>query len=113
LYANFRDRTLAAADITLEDYVGKKDPKDTQEKYIVIAEWFKEHLATEEITTDHIFTAYKHLGWQSQLPPDPAQPLRDLKYKKHWLDSGATRGSYRVNWSGTNWVNKMGASTEK
>jgi len=79
----------------------------------VIAEWFKEHLATEEITTDHIFTAYKHLGWQSQLPPDPAQPLRDLKYKKHWLDSGATRGSYRVNWSGTNWVNKMGASTEK
>lgn len=102
---------LTAADVQLAAYVAMKDPKDTQEKYIVISQWFKEFLGVEEFSVDHIYTAYKHLGWQAQLPPDPGQPLRDLRYKKSWLDQGSGKATYKLNWSGTNYVNKLGSSS--
>ena len=81
------------------------------EKYAVIAAWFKEHLNIEEMSIDHVFTAYKSLGWQAQLPADPAQTFRNLKSNKHWFESGSQRGNYKINWNGLNAVHKMGATT--
>lgn len=99
---------LSSASVTLKDFMAEKGPEETQARYVVIAEWFKEYFATPEISADHIYTAYTDLGWKSQLPPDPSQPLRDLKYKKNWMDAGA-RGMYKINWKGTDTVNKMKA----
>jgi hypothetical protein len=100
---------LTTATKPLGDFVAEKDPKETLDKYAVIGHWFKEHLSTDEVTADHIFTAYKTLGWQAQFPDEPAQPLRDLKSKRNWFDKGQATGSYKINWNGENAVNKMGA----
>jgi hypothetical protein len=101
---------LSKASVQLNDFVQEKNPGGDMDKYAVIAAWFKQHLGTEEITIDHIFTAYKALGWQAQLPDDLSQTFRNLKSNKNWFDSGAKRGTYKINWNGEGAVNKMGAA---
>lgn len=104
------DLDLTKAPVQLTDFVQGKNPEGDMDKFAVIAVWFKEHLQTEEITIDHIFTAYKTLGWQAQLPGDPSQTFRNLKNNKNWFDGGSKRGAYKINWNGENAVNKMGAA---
>jgi hypothetical protein len=99
---------LTTASLQLEDFIAQKQPQSDLDKYAVIAQWFKEHFNTEEVSIDHIFTAYRKLGWQAQLPgPDPSQTLRNLK-KKNWFDNGSKRGDFKINWNGSDAVNKMG-----
>jgi hypothetical protein len=104
------DLDLTTASVQLNDFVQEKNPGGDMDKYAVIAAWFKQYLSTEEITIDHIFTAYKALGWQAQLPDDLSQTFRNLKSNKNWFDSGAKRGTYKINWNGESAVNKMGAA---
>lgn len=100
---------LTTAKVSLEDFVKDKNPDNDMDKYAVIAVWYKQHFSTDEISIDHIFTAYDKLGWRAQMPgPDPSQTLRNLKNNKNWLVSGAKRGFYKVNWNGEDAVNKMG-----
>jgi len=94
----------------LADFVQERSPDGDMDKYAVIAVWFKQQLGVDEITIDHIFTAYKALGWQAQLPDDPSQTFRNLKSNKNWVDTGSKRGAYKVNWNGEGAVNKMGAA---
>jgi hypothetical protein len=103
------DLDLTKAPVQLADFVQEKNPDGDMDKYAVIAAWFKQHLNTEEITIDHIFTAYKALGWQAQLPDNPSQMFRNLKNNKNWFDS-SKRGTYKINWNGESAVNKMGAA---
>jgi|SRR5882724_136181 len=103
------DVDLTKASVQLGDFIQQKNPEGDMERYAVIAAWFKEAFNTDEVTIDHIFTAYKTLGWQSQLPPDPSQTFRNLKNNKNWFDGGSKRGAYKINWNGMNSVNKMGA----
>jgi len=104
------DLNLTTAKVQLSDFIKEKNPDNAVDKYAVIAVWYKQHFNTEEVSIDHIFTAYEKLGWRAQMPgPDPGQPLRDLKSKKNWLVSGSKRGFYKVNWNGEDAVNKMGA----
>jgi hypothetical protein len=104
------DIDLTTASVKLEDLVQEKNPDDMMAKYTVIAFWFKEYLSIEEITVDHIFTAFKHLGWQSQMPDDPSQTFRNAKSLKSWFDKGSGKGAYKINWNGINAVNKMGVA---
>lgn len=101
---------LTTATVPLKDFVSEKNPKSDVKKYAVIAVWYKQHFKTEEISIDHIFTAYVALGWKAQLPgPDPAQTLRNLKYQKNWLSAGSKEGFFKVTWPCEDAVNKMGA----
>src|SRR6185437_8731878 len=102
------DLDLTKASVQLSSFVDEKNPDGDMERYAVIAHWFKDNLGTVEITIDHIFTAYKVLGWQAQLPQDPGQTFRNLKSNKNWFDSGSSRGKYKINWNGETAVNKMG-----
>ena len=104
------DVDLTKAPVQLNVFVQEKNPGGDMDKYAVIAAWFKQQLSTEEITIDHIFTAYKALGWQAQLPDDLSQTFRNLKSNKNWFDSGSKRGTYKINWNGESAVNKMGAA---
>ena len=105
------DLDLTKAPVGLADFVQeKKSPDGDMDRYAVIAVWFKRQFNTEEITIDHIFTAYKALGWQAKLPGDLSQTFRNLKSNKNWFDSGSKRGAYKVNWNGESAVNKMGAA---
>jgi hypothetical protein len=104
------DLDLTKASVQLNDFVQERNPGGDMDKYAVIAAWFKQYLSTEEITIGHIFTAYKALGWQAQLPDDLSQTFRNLKSNKNWFDSGSKRGTYKINWNGEGAVNKMGAA---
>jgi hypothetical protein len=101
------DLNLTTASVLLADFVKEKNPENDMDKYAVIAVWFKEYFNTDEISIDHIFTAYRALNWQTQLPSDLSQTFRKLK-SKNWFDGGSTRGYYKINWNGVDGVNKMG-----
>jgi hypothetical protein len=101
------DLNLTTATKPLEEFVKEKNPDNDLDKYAVIAVWYKQHFSTEEFTIDHIFTAYRVLGWTAQLPgPDPSQTLRNLKNNKHWLTS-PSKGVFKINWHCEDAVNKM------
>jgi hypothetical protein len=100
---------LTRASAKLEAFVQGKNASDMMAKYTVIALWFKEYFNPEEITADHIFTVFRHLGWQSEMPPDPVQPFRNAKSLKNWFDKGS-KGAYKINWNGIIAVNKIGAA---
>jgi hypothetical protein len=102
------DLDLKAASVHLSDFVKKKSPSGDGERYAVIMAWFKQHLKISEIGIDHIFTAYKILGWQGQLPADAGQAFRNLKSNKKWVEGGSKSGLYRLNSNGENSVNKLG-----
>jgi hypothetical protein len=103
------DLDLTKAPVQLTDFVGEKNPDGDMDRFAVIATWFKQQLNTEEVTIDHIFTAYKALGWQAQLPGDLSTTFGNLKHSKNWFGSGSKRGAYKINWNGESAVNKMGA----
>jgi hypothetical protein len=104
------DLDLTKAQVALGEFVGEKKPGGQMEKYVVIAVWLKDHFGIEEISVDHIFTAYTCLGWQAELPSDPSQTFRNIKSSKNWFDRGSDRGCYKVNWNGVSAVMRMGAA---
>jgi hypothetical protein len=103
------DLDLKAASVQLSDFVKKKGPSGDGERYAVIMAWFKQQLKISEIGIDHIFTAYKTLGWQGQVPSDAGQAFRNLKSNKKWVEGGSKSGLYRLNSNGENSVNKLGS----
>lgn len=103
------DLDLKAASVHLSDFVKKKNPSGDGERYAVIMAWFKQQMKVSEIGIDHIFTAYKTLGWHGQLPADVGQAFRNLKSNKKWVEAGSKSGLYRLNSNGENSVNKLGS----
>ena len=101
---------LTKSSVQLRDFVEEKQPRGDMDRFAVIAAWFKQHLNIEELSIDHIFTSYKALGWQAELPDDLGQTFRNLKSNKNWFDGGSKRGMYKLNWNGESAVNKMGVA---
>jgi hypothetical protein len=64
------------------------------------------------MTIDRIYTAFKHAGWDSQLPTDVEKPLKNLTYQRKWFVKTKNPGAYEINWVGEDAVNKMGAATK-
>ena len=91
---------------TLKEFCTQKNPPSDQKKYLVIAYWFKHHKKLDQITVDHIHTAYRFMGWAT--PKAAAQPFRDMKSKMGWLSKGKEKGTYAINHVGENEVNGQG-----
>lgn len=70
------------------------DPKSNHKRFLKIAAWFHDHRNIEAVTADHIFTAYRHLHWPTDIL-DFAQPLRELKHKQFFTTP--ERGKYAIN----------------
>jgi hypothetical protein len=103
------DLDLTKATKPLADFITEKgSPTETNDRYIAVAVWLKEHMQVEEFTINHIYTAFDSLGWKSQIPVNHSQPLRDLKTKRHFLTKEKGAGGYKVNWQGIQYVAKMG-----
>jgi len=83
---------------SLKDFLAGLDLNSGTRKYAAIAHWFKEYRETPAITVDHIYSAYKHLGF-TDLPRFANDTLQDLKNKREykWLDAGPNRGEYVIN----------------
>lgn len=92
---------------TLKEFITEKSPKSVLHKALVIAYWYKHYKKTPEITSDHLFTAYRHLQWT--VPRDPGQAIRDLRHKRRTqLTAGSTPGASVINHVGENIVMEMG-----
>jgi hypothetical protein len=103
---------LTDAKVSLEAFMKEKNPKAMWDKYSVVAVWLKQEFQITEISIDHIFTAFKHLGWDSQLPTNIATPLKNLTHNRKWFDVGKEKGTYAINWIGESEVGKMGGATK-
>jgi len=107
------DLNLTDANLPLADFVKQKNPADMMDKYSVIAVWLKEQFQITEVSIDHIFTAFKHLGIESQLPTNVVKPLKNLTHSRKWFEKGNATGTYSLNWLGESEVGKMGAGATK
>jgi hypothetical protein len=93
----------------LPEFIQAKNPTDAMDKYLVVAFWLQKYMSVEEVTVDHIYTVFDHLGWKAEMPVKPGKPLADLKSKRHVLtrEEGAT--GYKVNFKGEQYIENMGA----
>lgn len=92
------------SDVSLKSFADKHPAESEPERYLVVAAWFKEHRATPSVTTAHVYTGYRVVGWSIGLE-DFGWPLRHLKKEK--LMSSSARGSYDINHLGLDKVKKL------
>jgi hypothetical protein len=104
---------LTEAKVPLADFFKQKHPEDMMDKYAVIAVWYKTEFQITDITIDRVFTAFKHLGIESQLPANLEKPLKNLTYTKKWFEKAPGAGAYSLNWMGESEVGKMATGAAK
>jgi hypothetical protein len=96
---------------TLAEFAASKAPDSEGAKYLVIAYWFKYHGGIEDLTPDHFFTAYRHIGWIT--PKDPVAPIHYLRHRRRTQFSpGAAPGTSAINHVGERVVQQMGKAGE-
>jgi hypothetical protein len=87
--------------IPLKQFVELYNLESKMKKYTAVAAWFKQQANAPEINVNHIYTAFKHLGWGG-LPRNANGPLADLTNKTEykWFNAGANKGDYAINYIG-------------
>lgn len=104
---------LTEAKVPLADFMKQKNVTEMMDKYAVVAVWYKEQFQIVDINIDRIFTAFKVLGQESQLPTDIEKPLKNLTYVKKWFEKAKAPNTYNIIWLGESEVGKMGAGAAK
>ena len=82
----------------LKEFLESGSYSSNNQRYLAIAYWLKNCLALNEISHDHIFTAYRHMNWA--FPTDTTQPFRHGKVKKSWFKDGSEQGMYTITFIG-------------
>jgi hypothetical protein len=93
------DLSFDGKTMSLQDFMDQYNFEDkAMRRYLGIAAWFKEQGPGEDITINHIYTAYRSLGW-TDMPDNPSQPLADAANQKNfkWISAGEKSGSYHIN----------------
>lgn len=93
---------------TFAELIEQKDPKNDKLKYLCAAFWLKAYKSINEVSIDHMYTAYKVMGWA--LPATPVQPMRELAATRDKrFSKGVEKGHYMINHIGEGFVTtKMG-----
>jgi murein DD-endopeptidase MepM/ murein hydrolase activator NlpD len=86
---------LKAGPVPLRQYLEQKNPTSDYRKSLLIAAWMKANLSLDEVTMDHIYTGYRHMGWPS--PKDVSSPMRSMKRQNGWFGKGKEKGAYAIN----------------
>ena len=103
------DLDLTSGDVPLKDFLEQKKPDGDIKRYLVITYWLKKYRNIEEVTMDHAYTCYRHMGTGWQVPGDAAAPFRAMKGKHYgWMKAGSAKGAYVINHLGENEVGRMG-----
>jgi len=89
------DIDFNAAEVPLKRFMEEKRPRSHMMKSLVIAAWFKEFGGTEEITANHIHTAYLAMEWKN--PLKFRNQFYDLK-EKGWVKQ--TDGGWSITYTG-------------
>lgn len=92
------------ADPSFKSFIEGKDVDSHQKKFMVAAVWLQEHRGINRITSNHIYTCYRHVGWSIGIP-DWGQPLRDLKARDFLTTP--EKGKYEVHHLGLDFVNGL------
>jgi hypothetical protein len=103
------DLDLSKGTKPLSEFIEAKNPTDVMDKYLVVGFWLQKYLSVEEVTVDHVYTVFDHLGWKGEMPAKPGKPLADLKSKRHMLTREQGTAGYKVNFKGEQHVENMGA----
>lgn len=101
-----KDLDLTSGDVPLKAFLEAKKPEGENKRYLAVAHWLKEHRKLESVGMDHVYTAYRSMGWN--VPKDALMPFRNLK-QSGWVGKGAARGEYSINHVGEGVVNNMGS----
>ncbi|WP_041741137.1 hypothetical protein [Collimonas fungivorans] len=89
---------------TFSDFILEKDPKSEMLKYLCVAFWLKSYKDIQEISIDHIYTAYRVMSWA--LPANAVQPMRELAATRDGrFSKGVEKGHYVINHVGEGFVN--------
>jgi hypothetical protein len=103
------DLDLNKATRPLSEFLAEKNPTDVMDKYLVVAFWLQKYMGVAEVSVDHIYTVFDHLGWKGEMPVKPGKPLADLKSKRHMLTREPEAAGYKVNFKCEQYVENMGA----
>lgn len=103
------DIDLTSGDTPLKAFLEEKDPDGDIKRYLAITYWLKKYRDIEEVSADHIYTGYRHMGSGWQVPADSAAPFRYMKRKQYgWIKGGSKNGLYIINHLGENVIEGMG-----
>jgi hypothetical protein len=99
------DLDLKREPLPLKEFITNKKPTDNTKRYLAIALWLKDHHQIEEISSDHIYTCYRFLGWNT--PRDTGSVFRDGKKAGYYVN-GTNRGFYKLTHVGENRLTEEG-----
>jgi hypothetical protein len=94
---------------TFAEFIEEKQPKGDRSKYLCVAYWLKSYKEIQEISIDHVYTAYRVMSWA--LPAAAIQPMRELAANRDGrFSKGHEQGHYAINHVGEGFVTtKMGS----
>lgn len=94
---------LAAKDDrpSLKDYFATYKVANNFERNLVFVYYLQTIAKVSPITSDHIFTCYKHV--QAKVPVALSQSLWDVSSKKGWIDTSSL-GNIKLTTQGTNYI---------
>lgn len=107
--AILRDVRFDDVEPTFAIFSADRQPKSDKLKYLCVAHWLKTYKDINEISIDHVYTAYKVMNWA--LPANAVQPMRELAATRDGrFSKGHEKGHYAINHVGEGFVTtKMGA----
>ena len=98
------DLDMSAGGKLFKDFAAEKgNPASHRTRYMVAATWLHEFAKVEPITIDHVFTCYKHVGWNFDIQ-DPTLVFRQLKAEGL---ASFKKGQFSLNHLGIGKVNDM------
>jgi hypothetical protein len=98
------DIDLTSGDVPLKAFLEQKKPDGDVKRYLAIAYWLKKYRDINEVTMDHAYTCYRHMGWQ--VPKEAGQPFRTMKTKSYgWVKSGTASTTLSVSVMGIQTLN--------
>lgn len=99
---------LLSGPMPLKAFLEKANPEGDVKRFLAIAYWLKEYRKIEEVSMDHAYTCYRHMGAGWNVPSDTAKPFRSMKTKTYgWMKAGSNRGFFAINHLGENEARKM------
>ena len=92
---------------TFAEFATDRNPKGDLQRCLCVAFWLKTYKDIAEININHIYTAFKVVGWP--IPTNVVQPLRELAATRDGrFSKGVEKGAYAINHVGENFINKLG-----
>lgn len=90
-------------EISLKEFSSKNNTTSNMEKNVLFVYYLQEILKIDDISIDHIYSCYRHIGLK--IPSFP-QTLVDTKKRKSWIDT-AHMNDIKITRVGLNYVQEL------